>query len=108
MPQITLKQTQVKALSALCKASGETKFFVAKDQGAYIGANSAGKSLVYYFAGCNPEKDADWYDNAHDKFGGDDFGELFSAELLHQVAASDATKLVCSVTPNAISFKAYS
>jgi hypothetical protein len=83
MPQITIPMNDVKRLVQFCQTNSLTNYFIAKDQGAYLGA-STGKdnNILFYFAGCNPDKDADFYDNAHDKFGGDDFGEQLKLQDL--------------------------
>lgn len=80
MAQITLKIAEAKKLIQFCKDKGLETYFIAKDQGAYLGASKGaepGDQLIYYFAGCNPSKDADWWENSSYKFGGDDFGEIF-------------------------------
>lgn len=92
MPQITLSLPEVKRLIKFCDDNALTDYFIAKDQGAYIGASKGGdNNCIFYFAGCNPEKDADWWDTARDKFGGDDFGEHLSlANLRATIAKIDA------------------
>lgn len=72
-----------------CTAHSLKEFFVAKDQGVYIGANigstQAGtlKNSIHYLDGMNPSVDGDdWYDNAGSKFGYDDFGEHLPIEFL--------------------------
>jgi hypothetical protein len=83
MAQITLSVADLQRLVEFCAKNELKRYFIAKDQGAYLGA-STGKdnNVIFYFAGCNPEKDANFYDNAHDKFGGDDFGEQLELEHL--------------------------
>lgn len=58
--------------------------FLVKDRGAYIMSAAAQRqlrndgsqsSVVAYAAGCDPEKDEDWYDTALDICGGDDFAQ---------------------------------
>jgi|DEB0MinimDraft_10_1074344.scaffolds.fasta_scaffold37728_2 hypothetical protein len=105
MPQITLKAKDVHELSDFLKRHGRDTFFLAKDYGAYIGANAGShsdgtyKSIIHYFAGCNPDKDADFYDNASYKFGWDDFGEMLPAQWIHDAAAQEGlTKAVLNVT----------
>ncbi|WP_423200678.1 DUF3085 domain-containing protein (plasmid) [Cupriavidus sp. H19C3] len=78
MPQITLSRTQVASLVAFCDAAGSNEFFIAKDRGAYIGystgATTPYKQCLFYFKGCDPKKDKDFYGNTLRGFGGDDFG----------------------------------
>lgn len=78
MPTIELSRRQVKQLVDFCIEHKQTQWFIAKDQGAYLGMSMGMDPLpkcLFYFPGCDPEKDEDWYDTAHAQFGGDDFGE---------------------------------
>jgi hypothetical protein len=93
MPQITLSLAQCQQLVQFCKTNGQAEYFIAKDHGAYLGASVGDKpeqQCLFYFAGCNPAKDEDWYDNAHYKFGGDDFGELLPVAALEKSLATAA------------------
>ncbi|MBB1438565.1 DUF3085 domain-containing protein [Shewanella sp. SG41-4] len=84
MTTASITREQAKALYEFCTKNNLDEWFIAKDHGAYFGAtagsNNAGNfsNSIHYIKGCNPdqdeEKEGDWYDNAHDKFGGDDFG----------------------------------
>ena len=54
-----------------------------RDSGVYLMSNGKPRdkindtaSFVAYADGCNPDKDEDWYDTAHDLVGGDDFFKL--------------------------------
>ncbi|ARJ66121.1 hypothetical protein WV31_10825 [Magnetospirillum sp. ME-1] len=64
--------------------------FLVHDQGIYLMSNGnprqmadgsiggegvEGRSKVAYAEGCDPDKDAEWWDNARDLVGGDDFAE---------------------------------
>ena len=60
------------------------------DQGVYLMSNGTPRDIVQditsfcaYAHGCDPSKDAAWYDTAHDLVGGDDFGETlpWAAEI---------------------------
>lgn len=61
----------------------EAAIFLVHDQGVYIMSAAPERQLIQagdhcvcvWAAGCNPEKDDDWWDNAHRLVGGDDFGE---------------------------------
>ena len=99
MAQITLTRADVLKLHEFCKKN-KTKWFVAKDQGAYIGASVGSKpaqQCLWYFAGCNPQNkktpdDFSWYDRARDLFGGDDFGEHLPMAWLDKVAENPRIK----------------
>lgn len=85
MASITLSRAQVERLVDFCRTHGRNEWFVANDHGAYVGASigsGEGNSVIYYFKGCDPTKDEDFYDNAWAKFGGDDFGEMLPLEWL--------------------------
>jgi hypothetical protein len=76
MAQITLSVPDLQRLVEFCQANALENYFIAKDQGAYLGASmGAGNNVLFYFAGCNPDKDPDFYETSRAKFGGDDFGE---------------------------------
>ncbi|MGA1108249.1 MAG: DUF3085 domain-containing protein [Pseudomonadales bacterium] len=115
MPQITLKAKDVRELSGFLNRHNKDSFFLAKDDGAYIGATAGSDAdgtferIIHYFSGCNPEKDEDYYDNAAYKFGWDDFGEMLPAQWMHKAAETDGlTKAVLNVTEaGSITFKHY-
>jgi len=115
MPQITLKAKDVHELSDFLKRHGKSEFFLAKDQGAYIGANAGShsdgtfESIIHYFAGCNPDKDVDFYETSRWKFGGDDFGQMLPAQWIHGAAAQEGlTKAVLNVTDaGSITFRTF-
>jgi hypothetical protein len=78
MHTIDLSRAQVQQLVDFCVEHKRTTWFIAKDHGAYLGASTGAKpkpQCLFYFPGCDPEKDEDFYDTADTKFGGDDFGE---------------------------------
>lgn len=106
MIQMTISKSEVKDFSTFLTNNDLSEFFFAKDQGAYVGATAVEKgervSWIKYFAGCNPEKDSDYYDNSRDKFGGDDFGKYFSADFIHKMA-SRRWKIVVRISPSRIS-----
>lgn len=84
MPQITLGRQDVLKLAAFCRIHF-THPFVAKDQGAYIGAaTSPTNQCIWYFEGCDPTTDG-WYDKTRELFGGDDFGEFVPVDWLEKV-----------------------
>lgn len=63
------------------------QWFVAKDQGAYIGASNGKSKFIVYFKGCDPRKDTEWWETSSTKFGGDDFGEILPREMLEKTLA---------------------
>lgn len=103
---LSLSREQVERLIAFCNANGLEKWFIAKDQGAYIGATMGAKpeqKVIYYFEGCDPEKDEDWYENARNAFGGDDWGQhLPVRDLEGAVAIPEVTGVDVVVTPKFI------
>jgi hypothetical protein len=81
------------------------------DQGVYLMSNGEPRdtvkrknpngtdgegAFVAYAKGCNPDKDKDdWYDNARDLVGGDDFGDhLEWAEAIKKMLDDGATEIV--------------
>lgn len=86
MPQITLTRNDAIKLHAFCVEHKQDRFFLAKDHGAYVGSAANGKNCIFYFRGCNPNKDQDFYENAWAMFGGDDFGEHLPLSWLKTVA----------------------
>jgi|DEB0MinimDraft_6_1074348.scaffolds.fasta_scaffold28178_3 hypothetical protein len=96
MPQITLTALQVRKFSKFCKDHRLEQFFVAKDHGAYVGATKRDEDtnelhrIIFYFKGCDPNKDKDCWNTQQDKFGGDDFVDLIPASDLHNVAKEKA------------------
>ena len=53
--------------------------------------------------GCNPEKNKDWYDTAESRFGGDDFGEHFDAQVLKDFVDSGYKRINFKFTASRIS-----
>jgi len=92
MPQLTLNAKQVRQLSDFCKKHSNDNFFMAKDNGAYVGATGGShedgtfENCLFYFKGMDPTKNEDYYETARYAFGGDDFGETFDAAFLHKLA----------------------
>jgi len=86
MPQITLKRPQVEEIVTLAHQMNREDFFVAKDDGAYVGiagnVNGEFKNAIFYFKGCNPRKNPEAWDTAQHLFGGDDFGEFLPVQSL--------------------------
>ena len=102
MPQITLpRETVLKMLE-----TGYDNFYIAKDQGVYVGAGSSTTEdlVITYFNGCDPNKDEFWYEEARAKFGGDDFGEQVPMRQLEMVGRADHIASV-TIKVNARSIK---
>lgn len=76
MAVITLTMPQVNKIVALLERDLESRPFFAKDRGAYVGVAGS----VFYFKGCDPRYDLDWYNTTLTKFGGDDQGVYFARE----------------------------
>lgn len=106
MAQITISRANVLSLLGLCTRAASTTFFLAKDSGAYIGQNFQGSRVLFYFKGCDPTKDADYYDNSRRMFGGDDFGIMLPVQWLQKVADSaQVAKMQINVTSRKVSAK---
>jgi hypothetical protein len=95
MPQIILTKPRLREFADFLSEHQVGRWFLAKDDGAYIGATNGKKHddpafarKLFYFAGCNPNTDDDYYDTARDKFGGDDFGEFFEPSIIYKLAGN--------------------
>ncbi|QNN99772.1 hypothetical protein P67b_00013 [Ruegeria phage Tedan] len=108
MAQITLNSKQVNELAAFLKKHNKTTFFLAKDDGAYVGATAGSQDegnferVIFYFRGMNPNKDEFAWDNARDAFGGDDFGEFLDGEFIFNMAEKIDPKVTIKVTATQI------
>jgi hypothetical protein len=97
MAQITLTKKQLDKFATFMRKHDVSEWFMAKDQGAYIGANAGSwkdntlEKCIFYFKGCNPHKDDDAWHNARVKFGGDDFGEYFSPSVVYELSDNPKT-----------------
>lgn len=104
---LNLAREQVQQLIDFCTKHNLTEWFIAKDHGAYIGAVAGAApapKCIFYFPGCDPAKDADWYDTALAQFGGDDFGELLPvADLVENLLPPEVIGLRFVVAPTEIS-----
>lgn len=113
MPQITLTREQTQQIVDLCQKHGQTKWFMAKDEGAYIGAcggsheDGTFENVIFHFRGMDPKNEAypgAAWDNARDAFGGDDFGEHFEVSILTKLLADETfVKLVFKADYNGMS-----
>jgi hypothetical protein len=105
--KIELSRAQVQQLADHCEKFELKQWFVAKDQGAYVGASAGAepeKACIFYFKGCDPKKDKEWYDTARAKFGGDDFGEMMDVKSLKDaLAEKEMTAIEIKVTTRSIS-----
>ncbi len=87
-----------------------------KDRGAYLmSAGTPGqmsgdgeKRVVVYAAGCDPEKDEEWWDECRHKCGGDDFAESLSVAMFEQAMSQTpgAKRLVITLTTRTIKVRA--
>jgi hypothetical protein len=78
MARVSFNINEVKRVVEYAKKHN-LKMALVKDQGLYIMAMAKKDTPklegghIVYAKGFNPETDANWYDEAHYKFGGDDF-----------------------------------
>lgn len=104
---IELTRAEVQQLVDHCEKHNLSTWFLAKDHGAYVGASAGaepGQACIFYFKGCDPKKDANWYETAHSKFGGDDFGETLQVDSLKSALADEKlTAMQVKVTKTRIS-----
>lgn len=101
--QLTLSVAQTRELADCIKKHNIPGFYLAKDHGAYVGAGMVDvqgepEGVVYYFRGCDPSKDLDYYEEARYKFGGDDFAISFTDTEFVFNAAKFHKKLRFEVT----------
>lgn len=115
MPQITITRKDLEAMAALATKHDVKKFFMAKDEGAYVGITGGSQEdgnferEIFYFKGMNPKTNEDAWDNARHAFGGDDFGEHFDMDIIHKLVADPlTTKMVLKVGKSSISISSYS
>tara|TARA_R110000772_G_scaffold2839_2_gene10333 strand:- start:709 stop:1062 length:354 start_codon:yes stop_codon:yes gene_type:complete len=114
MAQITLNKKQLIKFSEFMAARGTKQWFMAKDDGAYIGATRGSdedgdfENMLFHFKGMNPKTNEDAYDNARHAFGGDDFGEHFPSDIVHGFAKDDKTiKMVLKVGATSMSISSW-
>lgn len=89
MPTISLSRDDVSAIHTFVVTNNCKNWFVAKDDGAYVGASiGKGQNVIRYFPGCDPKKNANWFDKVQRDFGGDDFGEHLDVKLLNEFMAN--------------------
>lgn len=78
--QITLNRAKLDKFAAFLRKHECENWFIAKDQGAYVGATGGKEedgtfeNCIFYFKGCDPSK-GDVWEHCQARFGGDDFGE---------------------------------
>lgn len=108
MPTLTLNRADIDKLAAFVTEHSLKQIFVAKDHGAYVGASVGEKNnCIFYFKGCDPAKDKDYYDTARTKFGGDDFGEHLDASAVIAAAADPRVKTMkFTITASSIKVEA--
>ncbi|UTZ34951.1 DUF3085 domain-containing protein (plasmid) [Vibrio campbellii] len=115
MSKLIFTKTQVQELSAFCSDNNLANFFLAKDQGVYIGAtvgshkDNSFKNCIKYAEGCDPEQDesihGDWWENSAHLCGGGDFGEHLEVSILLNVIKLESwSKFIVTLTPTQLSF----
>lgn len=104
---LNLAREQVQQLINFCAKHNQEQWFIAKDHGAYLGYSVGPKpeqQCLFYFPGCDPLRNADWYDTTLAQFGGDDFGEhLPVADLVENLLPPEVIGLRFVVAPTEIS-----
>ena len=102
--QKTLSLKETKKLADCIEHYNYDSFYLAKDQGAYVGAgnNATGTGVLFFFRGCDPQRDPNWYEECRYKFGGDDFGVQFDDIDFVMAARNNRMKLKFSVSPTSI------
>ncbi len=95
-----VKFDRLKLLALLAMLPAKAEMVLVHDQGLYIMsfAQEPGKRTIVYAEGCDPNKDEDFYDNAHALVGGDDFGDVFAS-------AADMKAFVDKAVGSWITFK---
>ncbi len=115
MAQLIFTKEQVEKLEAFCIEHKLVRFFLAKDQGVYIGANvgthgeDSFKNCIQFADGCDPsqseDEKGDWYENSRYLCGGDDFGELLEISILTDILKRENWKnFIVTLTPTTLSF----
>lgn len=115
MSKLIFTKNQIQELSNFCNDNKLETFFLAKDQGVYIGATvgshkeNSFKNCIKYAEGCDPEQDesihGDWWGNSVHLCGRDDFGEHLEVSILLNVIKKKSwSKFVVTLTPTQLSF----
>lgn len=111
MASITLTRADAQRLVDFCATHKATHYFIAKDQGAYIGYSVGAKpeqQCLWYFKGCDPTKDSDFWENSRAKFGGDDFGEnLEVAGIVTMLGNADVQRIKWTITKTSMKVEAF-
>jgi len=110
MTQITLNSKQINEFAAFIIKHNKDKFFVAKDEGAYVGCTHTNEDgtlerVLYFFKGMDPSKekyDGEAYDNAHYAFGGDDFGEFLETKFIVEMSKKINPSVTIKITATQI------
>lgn len=106
MPSLTISRADAERLVKFVRDHGKDQFFIAKDQGAYLGYSVGAKpeqQCLFYFRGMDPSKNPDFYETARYAFGGDDFGEHLPITTIEKMLANPVVKKIrFEVTSRAI------
>ncbi|NHZ99106.1 DUF3085 domain-containing protein [Massilia sp. CCM 8734] len=109
MPSLILNRADIDKFAAFVTEHSIKQIFIAKDHGAYVGASVGEKNnCIFYFKGCDPSKDKDYYDTAHARFGGDDFGEHLDANIVIAAAADpQVTTMKFTITAGSMKVESF-
>lgn len=107
MPQITLSRLEAQRLVDFCTLHKSESFFIAKDDGAYLGYSVGEKpeqQCIFYFKGCDPKLNPDTYwETGQRMFGGDDFGEHIKLRMISEMLARpQVTRVTVKISPRQI------
>lgn len=103
---------QVEVLVQFGSELNKEKFFLAKDQGLYLGITNGShekgdfSNCIQYAKGCDPKLNSDdWYETARSIAGGDDFGEHLDIDILVSVLRDkNWTQFNVRITANELQF----
>ena len=111
--QRTMSNTkQLKRIFKEAQVDGIVKMLLVKDHGVYLIPFYDGQPIpsenddVIYLKGFNPDKDYDWYENARNQLGGDDFGiQLDFSKKAVDVILNMKSQIIFKITDTSVSYK---
>ena len=100
-----LRFNKNEVLKMLLTVKPESKVTLVGDSGIYLMCfDQPTPRTIVYAKGCNPDKDADYYENKTALYGGDDGGDdICDAGDLKFAASSAASTIIISLTSTHIS-----